>query len=121
MPLARVAESRAVPFSSRLLPDYSTHVLAATPTRHGLEYMDWGQDLLADPLVPVRCFTRPRDLPGTGVKWNEPAIARCLGRWLISAPVRSAWPPMVADGVAQYPLMARRDSTRRTLLDQSDD
>ena len=46
MRLARVAEARAVPFSSHLSPDYSAHVLAATPTRHWLEYMDWGQDLL---------------------------------------------------------------------------
>jgi mandelate racemase len=78
MRLARVAEARAVPFSSHLSPDYSAHVLAATPTRHWLEYMDWGQDLLADPLVPVRGFTTPRELPGTGVEWNETAIARCL-------------------------------------------
>jgi mandelate racemase len=78
MRLARVAEARAVPFSSHLSPDYSAHVLAATPTRHWLEYMDWGQDLLADPLVPRQGFTTPRDLPGTGVEWNEAAIARCL-------------------------------------------
>ena len=75
MRLARVAEARAVPFSSHLSPDYSAHVLAATPTRHWLEYMDWGQDLLTDPLVPVKGFTTPRDTPGTGVEWNEKAIA----------------------------------------------
>ena len=46
MRLARVAEARAVPFSSHLSPDYSAHVLAATPTRHWLEFMDWGQDLM---------------------------------------------------------------------------
>lgn len=73
--LARVAEARAVPFSSHLSPDYSAHVLAATPTRHWLEYMDWGQDLLRDPLVPVKGFTTPRETPGTGVDWNEKAIA----------------------------------------------
>jgi mandelate racemase len=78
MRLARVAEARAVPFSSHLSPDYSAHVLAATPTRHWLEFMDWGQDLLADPLVPVKGFTTPRATPGTGVDWNEKAIARCL-------------------------------------------
>ena len=60
MRLARVAETRAVPFSSHLSPDYSAHVLAATPTRHWLEFMDWGQDLLVDPLVPVKGFTTPR-------------------------------------------------------------
>jgi mandelate racemase len=78
MRLARVAEARAVPFSSHLSPDYAAHVLAATPTRHWLEYMDWGQDLLADPLVPVAGVTVPRDTPGTGVEWNEAAVARCL-------------------------------------------
>jgi mandelate racemase len=78
MRLARVAEARAVPFSSHLSPDYSAHVLAATPTKHWLEFMDWGQDLLADPLVPVKGFTMPRDTPGTGIEWNEKAIAPCL-------------------------------------------
>jgi len=75
MRLARVAEVRAVPFSSHLSPDVSAHVMAATPTRHWLEFMDWGQDLMMDPLLPVRGFTTPRDTPGTGVEWNEKAIA----------------------------------------------
>jgi mandelate racemase len=75
MRLASIAEARAVSFSSHLSPDFSAHVLAATPTRHWLEFMDWGQDLLADPLVPVKGFTTPRDTPGTGVEWNEKAIA----------------------------------------------
>lgn len=78
MRLARVAQVRQVPFSSHLSPDYSAHVLAATPTRHWLEYMDWGQDLLADPLIPVAGFTTPRETPGTGIAWNEAAIAKCL-------------------------------------------
>lgn len=78
MRLAKTAEQRAVPFSSHLSPDYSAHVLAATPTRHWLEFMDWGQDLLDDPLLPVKGFTTPRDTPGTGIAWNEKAIARCL-------------------------------------------
>lgn len=80
MRLARVAEARAVPFSSHLSPDYSAHVLAATPTRHWLEFMDWGQDLLADPLVPANGYARPREVPGAGLEWNERAIAPCLTR-----------------------------------------
>ena len=78
MRLARVAEARQVPFSSHLTPDFSAHVLAATPTRHWLEYMDWGQDLLADPLLPQGGFTAPRETAGSGISWNESAIARCL-------------------------------------------
>jgi mandelate racemase len=78
MRLARVAEGRAVPFSSHLSPDYSAHMLAATPTKHWLEFMDWGQDLLVDPLLPVKGFTTPRDTAGAGLEWNETAIAPCL-------------------------------------------
>jgi mandelate racemase len=78
MRLARVAEARAIPFSSHLSPDYSAHVLAATPTKHWLEFMDWGQDLIKDPLLPVKGFTTPPDTPGTGIEWNERAIAPCL-------------------------------------------
>jgi mandelate racemase len=75
MRLARVAEARAIPFSSHLSPDYSAHVLAATPTKHWLEYMDWGQDLIRDPLLPIKGFTTPPNTPGTGIEWNEGTIA----------------------------------------------
>jgi mandelate racemase len=78
MRLARVAEAHSVPFSSHLSPDFSAHVLAATPSKHWLEFMDWAQDLMLDPLLPVAGFTTPRDTPGTGVEWNERAVARCL-------------------------------------------
>jgi mandelate racemase len=78
MRLAPIAEARAIPFSSHLSPDVSAHVLPATPTRHWLEYMDWGQDLMLDPLLPSKGFTTPRDKPGTGVDWNEKAIAPLL-------------------------------------------
>lgn len=77
MRLADVAAARAIPFSSHLTPDFSAHVLAATPTKHWLEFMDWGQDLLADPLVPKGGFTTPRETPGTGIAWNEAVIAKC--------------------------------------------
>ena len=50
---ARVAQAHSIAFSSHLSPDFSAHVLAATPTKHWLEFMDWGQDLLEDPLLPV--------------------------------------------------------------------
>lgn len=78
MRLARVAEARAIPFSSHLSPDVSAHTLAATPNRHWLEFMDWGQDLLTDPLLPAKGFITPRDTPGAGVNWNEKAIAPLL-------------------------------------------
>ena len=76
MRVARVAEGAAMPFSSHLSPEYSAHCLAATPTRHWLEFMDWAQDLIRDPVIPERGFARPKETPGAGIEWNEPAIAR---------------------------------------------
>ncbi|MGI9423304.1 MAG: enolase C-terminal domain-like protein [Hyphomicrobiaceae bacterium] len=73
--LARVAEQASIPFSSHLSPDYSAHVLAATPTRHWLEYMDWGQLVLKEPLVPVAGRVQPRDAPGAGLEWDERELA----------------------------------------------
>lgn len=78
MRLARVAEVKGVPFSSHLSPDFSAHMLAATPTQHWLEYMNWGQDLQRDPLVPDKGFVRPSTKPGAGIEFNEKAIAKCV-------------------------------------------
>jgi mandelate racemase len=78
MRLARVAEASAVPVSSHLSPEYSVHALAATATAHWLEYMDWACELIADPCVPERGVLRPGERPGTGIDWNERAIARVL-------------------------------------------
>jgi mandelate racemase len=76
MRLAAIAQQHAVPFSSHLSPEYSAHVLAATPTRHWLEYMDWAQDLITDPVVPVKGIARPGTKPGAGVEFNEAALAK---------------------------------------------
>ncbi len=78
MRLARVAEIHAIPFSSHLSPDYSAHIMAATPTAHWLEYMDWGQDLLAEPLVPEAGFVVPREVPGAGMAFNEAAVSKVV-------------------------------------------
>jgi mandelate racemase len=76
--LARVAEQAAVPFSSHLSPDYSAHVMCVTPTRHWLEFMDWGQMVLKDPLVPDQGRVRPREAPGAGLEWNEEVLQRYI-------------------------------------------
>lgn len=76
-----IRTARAVggmPFSSHLSPEFSVHTLAATPSRHWLEFVDWGQELIRDPLVPQAGFAIPPQSPGTGVEWNEAAIAACL-------------------------------------------
>jgi mandelate racemase len=80
MRVAEVAASAGIPFSSHLSPEYSAHLLAATPTRHWLEYMDWGQDVLLAPAVPRAGRLSPSDAPGAGVDFDEKAIARHIVR-----------------------------------------
>ena len=45
---------------------------------HWLEYMDWAQDLLQDPMLPDAGLALPREAPGDGMEWNEKAVAACI-------------------------------------------
>jgi mandelate racemase len=76
MRVARAAAAAGLPMSSHLSPEVSAHLLAATPTRHWLEFMDWGQDLLENPLVPDKGVARPSDRPGAGMDLRESALAK---------------------------------------------
>lgn len=78
MRVARAAAIAGIPMSSHLSPEFSVHALAATPTRHWLEFMDWAQDLITDPVVPRGGFAVPPERPGAGIEWNEGEIARRL-------------------------------------------
>jgi hypothetical protein len=69
-----VVEARAVPFSSHLWPDYSAHVLAATPRRIGWSALTEARTSSPTRSCPCRGFTTPREPRGAGVEWNEPAI-----------------------------------------------
>jgi mandelate racemase len=73
---AGVAASRDVEMSSHLLPEASAHLLAATPTAHWLEYVDWANAILAEPLAIVDGCAVPSSSPGTGIAWNDDAVAR---------------------------------------------
>ena len=45
-----MAEAAGMPLSCHLFPEVSVHLLAATPTRHWLEYVDWASPILAEPM-----------------------------------------------------------------------
>ena len=50
--------------------------LAATPTAHFLEYMDWADKILAEPLKIVDgCAVVPQR-PGNGLTWDAKAVKK---------------------------------------------
>ena len=74
MRAAALAEAANIEMSSHLMPEISRHLLAATPTRHWLEYMDWAAPFLAAPLQVKDGQVQVPDVPGSGIAWNEDAI-----------------------------------------------
>ena len=73
---AGFAAARNIEMSSHLFPEVSAHLLAVTPTRHWLEYVDWANPILAEPLRIVDGKAVIPDRPGNGLAWNEDAVAR---------------------------------------------
>jgi mandelate racemase len=76
---AALAETAGLRVSSHLWPELSAQLLGVTPTAHWLEYADWWNPIVAEPLridngmAVVDSATR-----GAGVEWNEEAVSRCL-------------------------------------------
>jgi mandelate racemase len=75
---ARLAAARGIKMSSHLFPEVSAHLLAATPTGHYLEYVDWTNPLLREPLALVDGHAVVSDRPGNGLVWDDKAVKRYL-------------------------------------------
>ncbi len=73
---AALAEVHAIPLSNHLWPELSTQLLCATPTAHYLEYADWWNPILTEPLQVERGMAKIEGVTGSGVAWNEKAVAR---------------------------------------------
>ena len=71
-----LAAARGIPMSSHLYPEVSAHLLAATPTCHFLEYMDWADKIVQEPLRIVDGDAVVADRPGSGVVWDAKAVER---------------------------------------------
>jgi mandelate racemase len=78
---AGIAAAHRMEMSSHLLPELSAHLLAATPTCHFLEWVDWANPILEEPMRVEDGFARIPDRPGTGLAWRRDAVqALSLGR-----------------------------------------
>jgi mandelate racemase len=76
MQAAAMAAARGVQVSSHLMPEVSAHLLAATPTGHWLEYVDWGDAILEEPPQVIDGAVTPSARPGTGLAWDEGKLRR---------------------------------------------
>ena len=75
---AALADAAGLPISSHLFPEISVHLLAASPSAHWLEYVDWAAPILQQPLTIGNGCAMAPDTPGTGIAWDEAAVARHL-------------------------------------------
>jgi mandelate racemase len=72
----KLAATRGIKMSSHLYPEASAHLLAVTPTAHYLEYVDWADKIVQEPLKIVDGHAVVPDRPGTGVVWDKAAVER---------------------------------------------
>jgi mandelate racemase len=75
---AALAEAHGIRVSSHLWPEISAHLLCTTPMSHWLEYADWWNAVLQNPLQIDAGFAIPSNEPGSGVRWNEAFVSKYL-------------------------------------------
>jgi mandelate racemase len=73
---AALAAAHRIEMSSHLFPEVSAHLLAATPTRHWLEWVDWAEAIVEEPLRIEGGFALVPDRPGNGLSWNAKAVEK---------------------------------------------
>ena len=76
MRAAALAQGAGLEMSSHLFPEISSHLLAVTPTCHWLEFVDWAEPVLANPLKVKDSHVLIPATPGTGVVWDEKAVRK---------------------------------------------
>ena len=62
--------------SSHLFPEVSAHLLAASANAHWLEYVDWAEPLLQEPLKISDGKVTVPEQPGNGLRWDSAAVKK---------------------------------------------
>ena len=78
MKAAAMAEAMNVPISSHLWSEVSARLLSCSVTAHWLEYCDWWNPVLQNPLHVENGLIQPGSEPGIGLEWNEAVVRQCL-------------------------------------------
>jgi mandelate racemase len=76
MRAAALAQGAGLEMSSHLFAEASVQLLAVTPTCHWLEYVDWADPVLEQPVAIRKGCAVGAGGPGLGMKWNEKAVKK---------------------------------------------
>jgi mandelate racemase len=71
---AALAGAAGIPISSHLFPEISAHLLAVSPTRHWLEYVDWATPVLKEQLKIEGGYASASEAAGIGISWDMEAV-----------------------------------------------
>jgi len=73
---AAVAHANGLPLSSHFYPEISAHLMCATAGADWLEFLEWASPILTQPVSAENGRVLPGNQPGSGVEWDEAAVAR---------------------------------------------
>jgi len=73
---AGIAAAQGIEMLSHLMPEISAHLLCATPTAHWLEYVDWADAIIEEPLKIRDGMVITSDKVGSGISWDESKLKR---------------------------------------------
>ena len=76
MRAAALAQGAGLEMSSHLFAEASCQLLAVTPTCHWLEYVDWADPILDEPVRIEKGRVVGAAGAGLGMKWNEKAVRK---------------------------------------------
>jgi mandelate racemase len=73
---AGIAAAHGIEMSSHLMPEISAHLLCATPSAHWLEYVDWADAIIEEPLKIHDGMVLTSERAGSGISWDEAKLKR---------------------------------------------
>jgi len=73
---AGIAAASGIEMSSHLMPEISAQLLCSTTSAHWLEWVDWAQAILEEPIQLSNGMAIPSSSPGAGFRWDEGRLKR---------------------------------------------
>jgi len=74
--VAGIAAASGIEMSSHLMPEISAPLLCATPSAHWLEWVDWAEAFLEEPMQLSNGMAIPTSSPGIGLRWDEGRLGK---------------------------------------------